>query len=155
MNGCEICPLLVEDTTNKDNILLQTEDWVVVLDRNQPYLGKSFVTARSHVATISELSADEWSDLHVVMKKMEEAIKSAFGADVINWECLMNNAIKAGQPTHVHWHLYPRYLDGTVFAGEEFPDPQWPRHLEGVEHLVSDTVFAAIAAKVREAIHGN
>lgn len=152
MNGCEICPLLAEQSANDDNVLLQTDGWVVVLDRNQPYLGRSFVTARNHTATISDLSADEWSDLHVAMKKMEEAIKSAFGADVINWECLMNNAIKAGQPTHVHWHLYPRYLGGAVFAGEEFPDPKWPRHLDGVKHPVSDTVFAAIAEKIKEAM---
>ena len=37
----------------------------------------------------------------------------------------MNNAVKAGQSTHAHWHLHPRYLTGTVFAGEEFPDPKW------------------------------
>lgn len=155
MMECDICPLLVNQTEKDENVLLQTDYWVVVLDKNQPYLGKSFVTARKHVATISGLDGDSWTDLHFVMMKMERAIKGAFGADVINWECLMNNAIKDRKPTHVHWHLYPRYLGGVSFGGEEFSDPKWPRHLEGATHMVEDDLFSEIAAKIRENIHGD
>jgi len=32
---CEICPLLVGQTAADDNVILQTERWVAVLDRNQ------------------------------------------------------------------------------------------------------------------------
>jgi len=88
--------------------------------------------------------------LHEVIRSMEHAMTQAFGADVCNWECLMNNAVKAGQSTHVHWHLYPRYANGTHFAGEEFPDPKWPRHLESGEHRVSEELFGKIALAVQE-----
>ena len=73
-------------------------------------------------------------ELRQVIRQIEQTVKEVFGADVCNWECLMNNAVKAGQSTHVHWHLYPRYLGGATFAGEEFPDPKWPRHLEDAVH---------------------
>lgn len=126
---CEICPLLVGQTAADDNVILQTERWVAVLDRNQCYLGKSFITLRQHKETLSELDEVDWMELHQVIRQLEQAVKGAFGADVCNWECLMNNAVKAGQSTHVHWHLHPRYLADTVFAGEEFPDPKWSRHL--------------------------
>lgn len=147
---CEICPLLVGQTAADDNVILQTERWVAVLDRNQCYLGKSFITLRQHKETLSELDEADWAELRHVIRQLEQAVKGAFGADVCNWECLMNNAVKAGRPTHVHWHLYPRYLGGATFAGEEFPDPKWPRHLESGEHRVSEELFGKIVLAVQE-----
>ena len=147
---CEICPLLVGQTVADDNVILQTERWVAVLDRNQCYLGKSFITLRQHKETLSDLDEVDWTELHQVIRQIEWAVKAAFGADVCNWECLMNNAVRAGRPTHVHWHLYPRYLGGTRFAGEEFPDPKWPQHLESGEHRVSEELFGKIVLAVQE-----
>lgn len=147
---CEICPLLVGQTAADDNVILQTERWVAVLDKNQCYLGKLFITLRQHKETLSELDEADWTELHQVIRRIEQAVREAFGADVCNWECLMNNAIRAGRPTHVHWHLYPRYLGGTTFAGEEFPDPKWPRHLESGEHRVSEELFGKIVLAVQE-----
>ncbi len=146
---CEICPLLVGQTAADDNVILQTERWVAVLDKNQCYLGKSFITLRQHKETLSDLDEADWMELHHVIRQLERAVKEAFGADVCNWECLMNNAVKAGQPTHVHWHLHPRYLAGATFAGEEFPDPKWPRHLEDAVHIVSDETFHKIMQALR------
>ena len=146
---CEICPLLVGQTAADENVILQTERWVAVLDKNQCYLGKPFITLRQHKETLSELDEVDWAELHHVIRQLEQAVKEAFGADVCNWECLMNNAIRAGRPTHVHWHLYPRYLGGTTFAGEEFPDPKWPRHLEDAVHIVSDETFRKIMQALR------
>jgi diadenosine tetraphosphate (ap4A) hydrolase and other HIT family hydrolases-like protein len=146
---CKICPLLVGQTAADDNVILQTERWVAVLDKNQCYLGKSFITLRQHKETLSDLDEADWMELHQVIRQLERAVKEAFGADVCNWECLMNNAVKAGQPTHVHWHLHPRYLAGATFAGEEFPDPKWPRHLESAVHMVSGETFREIMQALR------
>lgn len=146
---CEICPLLVGQTAADDNVILQTERWVAVLDRNQCYLGKSFITLRQHKETLSELDEVDWMELHQVIRQLEQAVKGAFGADVCNWECLMNNAVKAGQSTHVHWHLHPRYLADTIFAGEEFTDPKWSRHLGDAVHMVSDETFREIMQVLR------
>lgn len=149
MKNCEICPLLAGQATD-DYVILQTERWRVVLDKNQSYLGKSFITLRQHKETLSDLDDTDWRELHEVIRQMECAVKAAFGADVCNWECLMNNAVKAGQPTHVHWHLYPRYVNGTSFGGEDFPDPKWPRHLENAKHFVDDELFTSIAEAMKQ-----
>ena len=155
MNSCEICPLVQAQRAEDDEVLLQTDRWAAVLDRNQTYLGKSFVTLREHKETLSDLDGVDWNELHEVIRKLEYATKRAFGASVLNWECLMNNAILAEQPTHIHWHLYPRYLGGVVFEGEEFPDEKWPRHIEGGKHLVNDELFSKISQKLKEEIYGN
>ena len=153
--NCEICPLLVGQTAADDNVILQTQRWVAVLDKNQCYLGKSFITLRQHKETLSELDESDWMELHQVIRRIEQAVKAAFGADVCNWECLMNNAVKAGRPTHVHWHLYPRYLGGATFAGEEFSDPKWPRHLEDAVHMVGDETFREIMQALRSRLAGD
>ena len=61
---CEICPLLVGQTAADDNIIFQAERWVAVLDKNQSYLGKSFITLRQHKETLSELDEADWMELH-------------------------------------------------------------------------------------------
>lgn len=119
-NNCHICPFLVGQTAADQNVIVQTECWVAVLDRNQSYLGKSFVTLRQHKATLSDLDDADWRELHEVIRQMEYAVKTAFGADVCNWECLMNNAVMNGEPTHVHWHLYPRYRGGRASLERSF-----------------------------------
>lgn len=149
MNNCDICPLVASQQAADDEVILQTDRWVAVLDRNQSYLGKAFVSLRQHKATLSDLDQSDWQELHEVMRRMEYATKQAFGADVCNWECLMNNAVKAGQPTHVHWHLHPRYVAGTNFAGVDFPDTKWPRIQDGVQRMVEPALYQQIMHQLR------
>ena len=78
---CGICPLLVGQTAADDNVILQTERWVAVLDRNQCYLGKSFITLRQHKQTLSELDEADWTELRHVIRQIERAVKAALGAD--------------------------------------------------------------------------
>jgi len=153
MKDCEICPFVQTPEVNEAEVLLTTDRWRTALDRNQIYLGKSFVTLREHKESLADLDGTDWNELHEVVQRLERATKRAFGAAVLNWECLMNEAVKAGRPTHVHWHLYPRYLGGTVFEGESFPDDKWPRHLEGGKHLVDDGLFEKISQTLRKEIH--
>lgn len=54
MKGCEICPLVKNQKVTDVEVLLQTRKWNVVLDKNQDYLGKAFVTLREHKAALSD-----------------------------------------------------------------------------------------------------
>lgn len=74
---------------------------------------------------------------------------------IVNRHFSLGGIIKAGRPTHVHWHVYPRYLGGATCAGEEFPDPKWPRHLEDAVHMVSDEMFCEIMQALRSRLAGD
>lgn len=148
--NCEICPFTSTQQADDREVLLQTSRWNVVLDRNQEYLGKSFVSLREHKGSLSELDTIDWTELREVIRRIEAAMAAAFRPDVFNWSCLMNNAVVASQPTHVHWHLHPRFLHGTEFAGVSFPNPKWPRRVEKLTNIVDDAVFDAIVAAVRQ-----
>ena len=143
--NCEICPILASHNDGKDVQILETAHWRVVLDTDQRFLGKSFITLLVHKEAISDLSSDEWQDLRAVMQRLEASTKRAFSPSHFNWSCLMNNAVVAGQPTHVHWHMHPRYAAPVMFAGETFRDSELFPPKERTTHVVSNDVLLQIA----------
>jgi len=126
-------------------VVFETNRWRVVLDSDQRFLGKSFVTLLEHKESISDLSTDDWNDLHDAMRHLENGAKKAFAPSHFNWSCLMNNAIVAGQPTHVHWHFHPRYTRPVEFARETFYDTELTPPKERTKHMVSRDVQLQIA----------
>jgi diadenosine tetraphosphate (Ap4A) HIT family hydrolase len=145
---CDICVAV-----NSENVfLLQTDLWSVVLANDQAYLGRCFVTAKRHVASMSELTHEEWQDYIQIVKKLESATTEAFGAGLHNWNCLMNNAFqKEPSLPHVHWHFRPRYKNNVEFAGETFDDPYFAHHYRSdYKKLVSNEVLEQIKSKLSE-----
>lgn len=143
--GCQICPILASRDDGNDAQVYQSQFWRVVLDRDQRTLGKSFITLLEHKQSISELSQPEWVDLRDVISKLEASTTRAFQPSHFNWSCLMNNAVVANQPTHVHWHMHPRYTVPVVFADETFEDTELFDPKRRTAHIVSSDVAAQIA----------
>lgn len=143
--NCEICPILASRNDDQDVVVFETSHWRVVLDADQRFLGKSFVTLLEHKESISDLSTDDWNDLYDVMKRLENGTERAFAPSHFNWSCLMNNAVVADQPTHVHWHFHPRYTRSVEFARETFYDTELTPPKERTKHLVSRGVQLQIA----------
>jgi diadenosine tetraphosphate (Ap4A) HIT family hydrolase len=131
-------------------MVFESEYWRVTLAREQSYLGRAYVTAREHRASLPELTTDQWLDLKAVMARYEAAVREAFGADLFNWSCLMNDAFKAEQPEpHVHWHVRPRYQTAPVVNGVSYPDPNFAhQHDRQASRLVSGGELARIAQAI-------
>ncbi len=120
--------------------------WSMLLSSNQTYLGRIALVLNRHCESISELTSEEWDELHKVMKNYEQAAKKAFGATLLNWTCLMNNAYKEKPATpHVHWHCMPRYDHDVTFAGEVFNDEKFGRHYDNAANR-------KVSAEVKRAI---
>jgi diadenosine tetraphosphate (Ap4A) HIT family hydrolase len=149
MSDCEICPILATRNNGKDVTVLETEHWRAVLDSDQRMLGKMFVTLRTHKGTIGELTVVEWAELHEVMRQLERAVGDAFQPSHFNWSCLMNNAVVAEQPTHVHWHFHPRYKTSVEFAGEVFLVTELYPPKERTTHPISQELLHTIAAAIQ------
>lgn len=129
--------------------MLETPRWRAVLDSDQRVLGKMFVTLRQHKSSISELTTAEWQQLHEVMRQLESAVNIVSQPSHFNWSCLMNNAAVAEQPTHVHWHLHPRYKAPVEFAGEVFLDTELYPPKERTAHPVSREMLHTIATTIQ------
>ncbi len=149
MSSCEICSILASHNEGKDIEVIQTKKWRVVLDPNQQFLGKAFVTLLEHKSTLSELTQEDWDDFRLLVARLESSMRSAFQPSHFNWSCLMNLAAMSGQDTHVHWHLHPRYKNAVVVDNETFEDTKWYPREEKRDHVVSKVALRKIANKIQ------
>lgn len=143
---CEVCTILPSNDP-----ILETQNWVVSLSPDQGYLGRCYVTLKAHKGDLADLTKEEWLDFTEIVKKIEKAIRKAFGAELFNWGCLMNDAFKIDPPKpHVHWHLRPRYRHSINFAGEKFEDPLFGYHYErGQSRKASAKVLENIKQEIQ------
>ncbi len=148
---CDACDFL----NNPDTLtqILDSEYWSVGIDaNNHAYLGRAYVTLKKHKPSLSSLNRQEWEDFEIIVARLEQAYKAAFGAEPLNWGCYMNHAFRS-QPfnPHVHWHIYPRYKNAQLFEGITFDDPLFGNFYDDkASRPVSKEVVEAIASKLRQ-----
>ncbi|MDF2461259.1 MAG: hypothetical protein K0S68_662, partial [Candidatus Saccharibacteria bacterium] len=106
------------------------------------------------VASLSELSEEQWSDLRGVIKRYEDACRKAFAPNVFNWGCLMNDAFKEDTPTpHVHWHVRPRYARPPQVGAYRYSDPNFGQHYDSsATRIVEDSMLEEIRGQIFNAL---
>ena len=139
----------------KNNLIYETEYWNVILVDSQYDLGRIMVDIKRDVGALRNLTSEEWEDFREnIVVKLENALMKAFGAEMFNWSCLMNNAYKPHieKPhPHVHFHLRGRYRNPVEFAGETFVDEEFGHHYDRrKEQEVSPEVFDKIAEEIKK-----
>lgn len=141
-------------TINSDSVIYETEEWRVLLANDQGYLGRCYVTAKHHTASLGDLSDQQWREYEHIVLLLETACKKALGAEMFNWTCLMNNAFRK-QPClpHVHWHFRPRYKTSVEFAGLTFEDPEFGSHHDREQRReIDSTSFRAIRDAIKQSM---
>lgn len=144
---CDACRFL----EHPSHLLVRTKYWNVELGQNHAYLGRAYVTLLTHKGSLSELSSEEWADFEALVPKLENAYHKAFGADPLNWSCLMNNAYQE-KPfnSHVHWHLIPRYEKPVEIADLTFKDEEFGRMFAAYkERLIDDQTIDIVAERLK------
>lgn len=135
-----------------DNLLWETEYWQVILSEDQAYLGRGVIVLKRRPCTsLPELRDEELLDLkNNVMIPYEAALKKAFGAEMFNWSCLMNNAYQNTPPDpHVHWHVWPRYRNTVEVDGEKFIDEHFGHYIPlATKRLLSEELRRSITDNI-------
>lgn len=146
---CPYCEKLVD--YDFGDPLIQTEHWIVFLAPNQSNLATCVVALIRDQRTLTGLSKEEWDDFIELLESMEKAVKTAFGATLFNWGCLMNTFYLEDTPEpHLHWHFIPRYNHPVNFAGHTFEDPHFGYMRPRPPKNISYNVRQRIAEKIRE-----
>ena len=131
-----------------DRKIFESTYWEVNLSRDQLYLGRAYVDCKTKRGSLSELTEEEFFDLHAVIKKYESLLKKTFGATLFNWACLMNHAYREKPYTpQVHFHVRPRYERGVQVNDLVFNDPNFGDHYhlqDSASNRVSEETFAKI-----------
>lgn len=145
---CHSCKRIKE----KKELIFESNKFVVFLAHDQTYLARCFVDLKTHKASLSDLTKEEWIDFGGLVKKLENALIKSFNATMFNWSSSMNNAFLESFPDpHVHFHFRPRYSKEVDFQGKIFKDPNFGKHYDRTMHTeIQPNVRKKIIEKIRE-----
>ena len=97
--------------------------------RWQDYIGRCILVLKRHCGSLPDLTDGEWKDLRKLVCKVENGLKTVFGAALCNWSCLMNSFYKETEPNpHLHIHVRPRYAKPVLLNGNVYPDGEFGHH---------------------------
>jgi len=106
-----ICPICSKWHDDPDQRVVELEQTLVSLNRDQFFPGYCFVYAKRHVTELFHLDEAVRNQVMAEVSAVAEALYELLQPDKINYELLGNMA------PHMHWHIVPR----------RSTDPLWPR----------------------------
>lgn len=117
---CMICDR-IEMIKNGENphFVKELETGYVVLGDNQHFCGYTLFLCKQHNTELFYLENDFAAKYMQEMIMVAQAVKNAFGAEKINYECLGNG------DTHLHWHIFPRKAGDIGSYGNNGRGPVW------------------------------
>ena len=119
---CFICDRIkMTKEGNNPYFVKELETGYVVIGDYQHFKGYSLFLYRDHVVELFDLDAETRAKHLREMTIVAEAVKNAFGAQKMNYECLGNGDGGA----HIHWHLFPRRDGDIENYGNNGRGPVW------------------------------
>ncbi len=117
---CLICDRIdmIKNGTNP-YFVKELETGYVVIGDNQHFKGYTLFLCKQHETELFYLDKAFAAKFMNEMVTVAEAVKNAFGAEKINYECLGNG------DTHLHWHLFPRIAGDIENEGNNGRGPVW------------------------------
>jgi len=137
--------------SEKKTAIAKTKYFYASLDPRDQRVPRVFIQTHDHVASLMDWTDDHWLEFDRFQKAMEQALRTAFGATMVNTACLMNLAGKEG--THTHWHFIPRLITPLQFEDHLFDDPCYgkPYDMNGKNYrTASDETISKIIKKIQD-----
>lgn len=108
MEECVLCLL------DKNEPVYRHEKWYVLLVNDADYPGFCRVVWNEHISEMTDLSAEDRTELMNVVWLVEKTVRKIIQPEKINLASLGNMV------PHLHWHIIPRYSND-----RHFPDSIW------------------------------
>ena len=109
----------IENFGYPDNLLSESDYWVVLLRPQQVTAGSLVLACKEDATSFSQVSPSAWSELPKVTGEIEQALARSFEYEKINYLALMM------VDREVHFHVLPRYSGPREVAGVTFTDSAW------------------------------
>ncbi len=115
-----MCKVIAQIQHNENPYFVKALDTgYVILAWNQHFYGYTLFICKQHVRELFDLEPAFQAKYMQEMVIVAKAVKNAFHADKMNYECLGNGDV------HLHWHLFPR-VDGDLGTfGNNGKGPVW------------------------------
>lgn len=119
---CGICERIKEAKAGDNPFLVkELETGYVVIGDFQHFKGYTLFLYKDHVVELFDLDEKTRTKHLYEMTLVAQAVKNAFGAEKMNYECLGNGEGGA----HIHWHLFPRRKGDIENYGSNGRGPVW------------------------------
>lgn len=110
--ACLVCKRIEMIKRNENRYFVkELKTGYVVLGDSQYFKGYTLFLCKYHVSELFTLEPSVQSLFMEEMVIVAKAVKKAFSADKMNYECLGNG------DAHLHWHLFPRRNNDTPQSG--------------------------------------
>lgn len=114
-DGCLFCLMRAESDDEKNRILYRGESCFVIINAYPYSSGHIMVVCNRHTDRLSDLSAEESSELMNTIGRCEASIIDAYRPGGINVGINLGRSAGAGILGHLHVHLVPRWHGDTNF----------------------------------------
>jgi len=112
---CAFCTKCKQSDDTKNFIVKRFPHCAVLLNLYPYNAGHLLVIPYRHAACLSELSEDERNELMAVLTLTIDIAKQTLEAQGINIGLNLGRAAGAGIPSHLHFHVLPRWVGDTNF----------------------------------------
>ena len=120
--------------------------WCLSVRPGQLRLGAMILSSGSGARLMADLTPAEQQSMGEAFVLAERLLGSAFGAERINYLCLMM------QDPIVHFHVLPRYSNSLARFGRVWDDPDWPGPPVVTPVTSNDDVLAAVREELKRAL---
>ncbi len=128
---CIFCVKHAEGDDRGNYILFRTPHSFALLNAYPYNNGHLMVAPYRHASSLSELSAEERTDLIEAVAKAEALLGRAYSPQGMNVGANLGHCAGAGVPGHVHVHIVPRWEGDTNFMPVVGETKVMPETLEG------------------------
>ncbi len=115
IKGCIFCKALKERNDRKNRVIFRSKYSFAMLNTYPYNNGHVMVVCNRHVASIEQLSEQEFLDINKVVLKMLSSLRHVLKPAGFNIGINLGKVSGAGIDKHIHIHIVPRWLGDTNF----------------------------------------
>ncbi len=113
---CVFCTLQKDKSLDEQSLILKRYHYCYVILNRFPYNpGHLLVIPYAHKKMLTELEEEARKEIMIVLNKTIQILQDQLECQGINIGLNMGKAAGAGIPSHLHWHILPRWFGDTNF----------------------------------------
>ena len=97
--------------------IAQSKHFYACMDPRDTRVPRVFLQTHEHIQSLAEWTPEMWYEFGKFERCLENALRNAFDAELVNVACLMNLA--GGEGPHTHWHFIPRFPHTITITSQE------------------------------------
>ena len=113
--GCIFVDLPAQSNDRENLILFRGKTAFVIMNAYPYTSGHLMVAPYKHTANMAELNDEELLEINQLVARCTKWITEAYQPSGFNIGVNLGSAGGAGIPSHIHWHIVPRWVGDTNF----------------------------------------